>query len=111
MLEVMAQDYIRTARAKGLGTTRIILVHALRNAAIPIVTLIGTNFAALLTGAVLTETVFAWPGLGRAVVDAINQYDYPVILGGVLIMATTFVVVNLLVDLSYSLLDPRVRYG
>lgn len=111
MLEVMAQDYIRTARAKGLSMGRIVFVHALRNAAIPIVTLIGTNFAALLTGAVLTETVFAWPGLGRAVVDAINQYDYPVILGGVILMATTFVVVNLLVDLSYSLLDPRVRYG
>jgi peptide/nickel transport system permease protein len=111
MLEVMAQDYIRTARAKGLSTARIIFGHALRNAAIPIVTLIGTNFAALLTGAVLTETVFSWPGLGRAVVDAINQYDYPVILGGVLIMAATFVTVNLLVDMSYSLLDPRVRYG
>jgi peptide/nickel transport system permease protein len=111
MLEVMAQDYIRTARAKGLSTARVVLVHALRNAAIPIVTLIGTNFAALLTGAVLTETVFAWPGLGRAVVDAINEYDYPVILGGVMIMAATFVTVNLLVDLSYGLLDPRVRYG
>ena len=111
MLEVMAQDYIRTARAKGLGLGRIVFVHALRNAAIPIVTLIGTNFAALLTGAVLTETVFAWPGLGRAVVDAINEYDYPVILGGVILMAATFVTVNLLVDLSYGLLDPRVRYG
>jgi ABC-type dipeptide/oligopeptide/nickel transport system permease component len=111
MLEVMAQDYIRTARAKGMSTARIVFVHALRNAAIPIVTLIGTNFAALLTGAVLTETIFSWPGMGRAVVDAINQYDYPVILGGVLLMAATFVVVNLLVDLSYGLLDPRVRHA
>jgi ABC-type dipeptide/oligopeptide/nickel transport system permease component len=111
MLEVMQADYIRTARAKGLGTGRIIFVHALRNAAIPIVTLIGTNFAALLTGAVLTETVFSWPGMGRAMVDAINQYDYPVILGGVILMATTFVSVNPLVDLSYGLLDPRVRHA
>jgi ABC-type dipeptide/oligopeptide/nickel transport system permease component len=111
MLEVMQQDYIRTARAKGLSLGRIVFGHALRNAAIPIVTLIGTNFAALLTGAVLTETVFSWPGLGRAMVDAIHQYDYPVILGGVILMATTFVVVNLLVDLSYGLLDPRVRHA
>src|SRR5690606_38871730 len=111
MLEVMQQDYIRTARAKGLGIGRIIFTHALRNAAIPIVTLIGTNFAALLAGAVLTETVFSWPGLGRAMVDAIHQYDYPVILGGVILMALTFVVVNLLVDLAYGLLDPRVRHA
>lgn len=111
MIEVMQQDYIRTARAKGLGLGLIVGRHALRNAAIPIVTLIGTNFASLLAGAVLTETVFSWPGMGRAMVDAINQYDYPVILGGVMLMALTFVIVNFLVDLSYGLLDPRVRHA
>ncbi len=111
MLEVMSQDYIRTARAKGLPYWRVVLVHGLRNAAIPIVTVVGNNFAVLLTGAVLTETVFAWPGLGRAMVDAIHQYDYPVVLGGVMLMAGVFTFVNLLVDLTYGLIDPRVRYG
>jgi ABC-type dipeptide/oligopeptide/nickel transport system permease component len=111
MLEVMSQDYIRTARAKGLSFWRVVLVHGLRNALIPIVTVVGNNFAVLLTGAVLTETVFAWPGLGRAMVDAIHQYDYPVVLGGVMLMASVFIVVNLVVDLTYGLIDPRVRYG
>lgn len=111
MLEVMGQDYIRTARAKGLSYRRVVLVHGLRNALIPIVTVIGNNFALLLTGAVLTETVFAWPGLGRAMVQAINQYDYPIVLGGVMLMAAVFVVVNLAVDLTYALIDPRVRYS
>jgi peptide/nickel transport system permease protein len=111
MLEVMGQDYIRTARAKGLSYRRVVLVHGLRNALIPIVTVVGNNFALLLTGAVLTETVFAWPGLGRAMVQAINQYDYPIVLGGVMLMATVFVVVNLVVDLTYALIDPRVRYS
>lgn len=110
MLEVMNLDYIRTARAKGLNYRRVVLVHALRNALIPIITVIGNNFAVLLTGAVLTETVFAWPGLGRAMVDAINQYDYPVVMGGVLIMAVVFVIINLVVDLTYGVIDPRVRY-
>lgn len=109
MLEALAQDYIRTARAKGLGWPRVLLVHALRNAAIPVLTVIGNNFAALLTGAVLTETVFAWPGMGRAMVEAISQYDYPVVLGGAIIMAVTFVSVNILVDITYGLIDPRVR--
>jgi peptide/nickel transport system permease protein len=109
MLDVMGQDYIRTARAKGLSQSRVVLVHALRNALIPILTVIGNNFAALLTGAVLTETVFAWPGIGRAMVEAISQYDYPVVMGGVMLMAGVFVVINLLVDLSYGLIDPRVR--
>ena len=111
MLEVMNLDYIRTALAKGLSLQRVVLVHALRNALIPIVTVIGNNFALLLTGAVLTETVFSWPGLGRAMVDGINQYDYPVVLGGVMIMAGVFVLVNLIVDLTYGLIDPRVRYA
>lgn len=111
MLEVMNQDYIRTARAKGLSYQRVVLVHALRNALIPIVTVIGNNFALLLTGAVLTETVFSWPGLGRAMVDAISQYDYPMVMGGVMLMAGVFVAINLLVDLTYGVIDPRVRYG
>jgi peptide/nickel transport system permease protein len=109
MLEVLSQDYIRTALAKGLSYRRVVIVHALRNALIPIVTVIGNNFALLLTGAVLTETVFAWPGLGRAMVEAITQYDYPVVLGGVLLMAGVFVAVNLIVDFTYALIDPRVR--
>lgn len=111
MLEVMGQDYIRSALAKGLSYPRVVLVHALRNALIPIVTVIGNNFALLLTGAVLTETVFSWPGLGRAMVEAITQYDYPVVLGGVLLMAGIFVGANLIVDVAYGLIDPRVRYG
>jgi ABC-type dipeptide/oligopeptide/nickel transport system permease component len=111
MLEVLGLDYIKTARAKGLSYRRVVLVHALKNALIPIITVIGNNFAVLLTGAVLTETVFAWPGLGRAMVDAINQYDYPVVMGGVLMMAGVFVLVNLVVDLLYGFIDPRVRYG
>lgn len=109
MLEVLSQDYIRTARAKGLPEHRVILVHALRNALIPIITVIGNNFAVLLTGAVLTETIFSWPGLGRTMVEAISQYDYPIVLGGVMIMAGVFVIVNLAVDLTYGLIDPRVR--
>jgi ABC-type dipeptide/oligopeptide/nickel transport system permease component len=111
MLEVMGQDYIRSALAKGLSYPRVVLVHALRNALIPIVTVIGNNFAVLLTGAVLTETVFSWPGLGRAMVDAITQYDYPVVMGGVLLMAGIFVAANLVVDVTYGLIDPRVRYS
>jgi peptide/nickel transport system permease protein len=109
MLEVMNLDYIRTARAKGLTYRRVVFTHALKNALIPIVTVIGNNFALLLTGAVLTETVFSWPGMGRAMVDAINQYDYPVVMGGVMLMAVTFVVVNLAVDMLYGVIDPRVR--
>jgi peptide/nickel transport system permease protein len=110
MLEVLGQDYVRTARAKGLGEGRVVLRHALRNAAIPIVTVIGNNFGGLLVGAVLTETVFGLPGLGREIVQAIGQRDRELIAGGVLFMAAIFVTVNLLVDLTYALFDPRVRY-
>jgi peptide/nickel transport system permease protein len=110
MLEVMEQDYIRTARAKGLGQRTVLLRHALKNALIPIITVIGNMFALLLTGAVLTETVFSWPGLGRAMVDAITQRDFPVILGGVTLFAVTFVIVNLIVDSIYAWIDPRIRY-
>lgn len=111
MLEVLSQDYVRTARAKGLSHARVVLKHALRNATIPIVTVLGVQTGYLLGGAVLTETVFAWPGLGSFVVKAIGERDYPLIQGGVLLFATTFVLVNLLVDLLYARLDPRVRLG
>jgi len=109
MLEVIGKDYIRTARAKGLRESVVILRHGLRNAFIPVITIIGINFAALLGGAVATETVFAWPGLGRATVDAIRVRDLPVVEGCILFLAAVFVVTNLLVDLSYAWLDPRIR--
>ncbi|MCC7478229.1 ABC transporter permease [bacterium] len=109
MLEVLNQDYVRTARAKGLSWPRVVLTHALPNALIPVITVIGNNFAALLTGAVLTETVFSWPGLGRVMVEAISQYDYPLVMGGVILMACVFVLINLIVDITYGLIDPRVR--
>jgi peptide/nickel transport system permease protein len=110
MLEIMGQDYIRTARAKGLGFHAVVFRHALKNAMIPIITVIGNMFALLLTGAVLTETVFSWPGLGRAMVDAIAQRDFPVILGAVTLFALTFVIVNFVVDALYAAIDPRIRY-
>jgi peptide/nickel transport system permease protein len=109
MLEVIGKDYIRTARAKGLSRKAVVLRHALRNAFIPVITVIGIDFAALLGGAVATETVFAWPGLGRAVVDAIRVRDLPVVEGCVIFFAFIFVVINLLVDLSYAWFDPRIR--
>lgn len=109
MLEVTGKDYIRTARAKGLSETAVILRHALRNAFIPVITIIGIDFASLLGGAVATETVFAWPGLGRATVDAIRVRDLPVVEGCVIFLAFIFVIANLLVDLSYAWLDPRIR--
>lgn len=111
LLEVLRQDYVRTARAKGLAERRVVFGHALRNAAIPVITVIGLNVGSLLGGAILTETIFAWPGIGRLVVDAIFARDYPVVQGAVLVIAVVFVVVNLLVDLSYAALDPRIRYG
>ncbi|WP_421992843.1 ABC transporter permease [Roseococcus sp.] len=110
MLEVLSQDYVRTARAKGAGQPSILFVHALKNAAVPIVTIIGIGFAGLIGGAVVTESVFAIPGLGRLTVDAILRRDYPVIQGVILLFSFVYVVVNLLVDLSYTLFDPRIRY-
>jgi peptide/nickel transport system permease protein len=110
MLEVLAQDYIRTARAKGLGQQGILFVHALKKAAVPIVTVIGIGVALLIGGAVVTETVFAIPGLGRLTVDAILRRDYPLIQGLVLLFSFTYVLVNLIIDLLYTLLDPRIRY-
>ena len=110
MLEVLQQDYIRTARAKGLGQSSILFVHALKNAAVPIVTVIGIGVALLIGGAVVTESVFAIPGLGRLTVDAILRRDYPVIQGIVLVFSLVYTLVNLLVDVTYTLVDPRIRY-
>jgi peptide/nickel transport system permease protein len=110
MLEVLAQDYIRTAHAKGLSSENVLLRHALKNAAVPIATIIGIGVALLISGVVVTETVFAIPGLGRLTVDAILRRDYPIIQGIILIFSAAYVLVNLMVDLSYALLDPRIRY-
>jgi peptide/nickel transport system permease protein len=110
MLDVLAQDYIRTAQAKGLANGQVLLGHALKNAAVPIATIIGIGIASLIAGVVVTETVFAIPGLGRLTVDAILRRDYPIIQGIILIFSGAYVLINLLVDLSYTLLDPRIRY-
>jgi peptide/nickel transport system permease protein len=110
MLEVLQQDYIRTGRAKGLGQPSILFVHALKNAAVPIVTVIGIGIALLIGGAVVTESVFAIPGLGRLTVDAILRRDYPVIQGIVLMFSFLYTLVNLMVDVTYTLIDPRIRY-
>jgi peptide/nickel transport system permease protein len=110
MLEVLSQDYVRTAKAKGVGQRGVLFVHALKNAAVPIVTIIGIGVAFLLGGAVVTESVFAIPGLGRLTVDAILRRDYPVIQGVVLLFSFVYVLVNLVVDLTYTLFDPRIRY-
>jgi ABC-type dipeptide/oligopeptide/nickel transport system permease component len=109
MLEVLGQNFVTTARAKGLSERSVILGHALKNAAVPVVTLIGLQFGTLLGGAVVTETIFAWPGVGRLAVQSIFVRDYPVVQAGVLVLALTFVALNLLVDLLYGWLDPRIR--
>jgi peptide/nickel transport system permease protein len=110
MLEVLGQDYVRTARAKGLAERRVVVRHALKNALVPIVTVIGVQAGYLLGGAVLTETVFAWPGVGTLMVQGILARDIPLVQGCVLVVALTFVLVNLSVDLLYAWLDPRIRY-
>jgi|LauGreDrversion4_2_1035121.scaffolds.fasta_scaffold14002_2 peptide/nickel transport system permease protein len=110
MLETLNEDFIRTARAKGLGEPRVLILHALKNASVPIVTTIGTGLALLIGGVVVTESVFAVPGIGRLTIDAVMQRDYPVIQGVILVVAGVYVLVNLLIDLTYSLLDPRIRY-
>jgi peptide/nickel transport system permease protein len=110
MLDVLAQDYIRTAQAKGLATGKVLIGHALKNAAVPIITIIGIGVALLISGVVVTETVFAIPGIGRLTVDAILRRDYPIIQGVILIFSAVYVLINLAVDLSYALLDPRIRY-
>jgi peptide/nickel transport system permease protein/oligopeptide transport system permease protein len=111
MLEVLSQDYVRTASAKGVRRSRVTLKHALRNALIPVVTVAGLQFGSLMAGTVLTETVFSWPGIGRLLVDSILARDYPVVQASVLLIATTFITVNLLVDLLYGVIDPRLRYA
>ena len=110
MLEVLGQDYIVTARAKGVGETLVVGKHALKNALIPVVTVVGLQYGFLLGGAVVTETVFAWPGVGRLAITSILQRDYPVVQGCVLLVAVLFVLINLVVDLLYAWIDPRIRY-
>jgi len=109
MLEVLREDYIRTAQAKGLKPVRIVLVHALRNALIPVLTVVGMQTGSLLAGAVLTETIFSWPGIGKWLIDSIGRRDYPVVQAGILISACTFIAVNLLVDVLYGVVNPRIR--
>ncbi|MCT0125307.1 dipeptide ABC transporter permease DppB [Proteus mirabilis] len=110
MLEVLGEDHIRTARAKGLSRARVILIHALRNAMLPVVTVIGLQVGTMLAGAILTETIFSWPGLGRWLIDALQRRDYPVVQGGVLLIATMIIFVNLLVDVLYGIVNPRIRH-
>ena len=110
MLEVLRQDFIRTERAKGLSERKVIYKHAIRNAMVPVVTVIGLNFGLLLSGAILTETVFSWPGVGRLVVDAVYARDYPLVIGCILIFALVFVIVNLITDILYTYIDPRIHY-
>ncbi|OCA52403.1 dipeptide ABC transporter permease DppB [Photorhabdus namnaonensis] len=110
MLEVLGEDYIRTARAKGLSRIRVIVVHALRNALLPVVTVIGLQVGIMLAGAILTETIFSWPGLGRWLIDALQRRDYPVVQGGVLLVAIMIILVNLIVDLLYGVVNPRIRH-
>ena len=111
MLEVLGQDFIRTARAKGLGTTALLARHALRNALIPLVTVTGVSLGWQLGGAVVIEAVFAWPGLGTILLEAVLRRDYPVVLAGVAVLSTVFVVINLAVDVLYVYIDPHIRPG
>ncbi len=111
MLEVLREDYMRTARAKGLAPARVIVAHGLRNALIPIITVLGLQVGSLLGGAVLTETIFSWPGIGKWLIDAIARRDYPVVQAGILVSALVFIGVNLVVDLLYSVVNPRLRGG
>jgi ABC-type dipeptide/oligopeptide/nickel transport system permease component len=109
MLEVSGLDYVRTARAKGISERRVIYGHALRNALLPVLTIVGLQFGSLLSGAIIIENVFSRPGLGSTLIDAIRERNYPVVQGVVLVIAVIYVAVNLLVDLSYGLADPRIR--
>ena len=110
MLEVMGEDYVRTARAKGMAPARVVGVHALRNAMIPVVTTIGLQIGVLMAGAILTETIFSWPGIGKWMIDSISRRDYPVVQSGLLLIAVLVMVVNLIVDLTYGLINPRIRH-
>jgi dipeptide transport system permease protein len=109
MLEVLGEDYIRTARAKGLSNLRVVAVHAFRNALIPVITVIGLQVGVLFTGAILTETIFSWPGVGKWLIEAINRRDYPVLQGGLLMLGLVVMMVNLLVDVAYGVINPRIR--
>ena len=111
LLEVMNQDYIRTATAKGLTASAVLWRHALKNAMIPVVTFIGIDFGALMSGAILTETVFNWPGVGNEIFNAVSRRDWPVVMGGVAVIVVLVMVINLIVDVSYAFFDPRIRYG
>ncbi len=111
MLEVLGEDYVRTARAKGLSPRRVIGVHALRNAMIPVITTIGLQVGVLLAGAILTETIFSWPGIGKWMVESITRRDYPVVQGGLLLIAAIVMIVNLIVDLLYGFINPRIRHS
>ena len=110
MLDVIQSDYITTARAKGVRESRVVLKHAFRNALIPVVTIVGLQIGGLLAGSIITETIFAWPGIGRLAIQAINARDYPLVQGCVLVIALGYVLVNFLTDLLYGLIDPRIRY-
>jgi dipeptide transport system permease protein len=111
MLEVLGEDYVRTARAKGLSPLRVVALHALRNALIPVVTVIGLQVGVLFTGAILTETIFSWPGVGKWLIEAIYRRDYPVLQGGVLLLGLVVMTVNLLVDVTYGVINPRIRHA
>lgn len=111
MLEVLSEDYVRTARAKGLSPSRIIGIHALRNALIPVITTIGLQVGTLLAGAILTESIFSWPGIGKWMVDSIFRRDYPSVQGGLLLIAAVVMLVNLIVDLLYGIINPRIRHA
>lgn len=111
MLEILGEDFVRTARAKGLSPFRVVGVHALRNALIPVTTVIGFMTGSLLAGAVLTETIFSWPGVGKWLIEAIGRRDYPVLQGGIMLIASIVIVVNVLVDLAYGIINPRIRHG
>jgi ABC-type dipeptide/oligopeptide/nickel transport system permease component len=111
VLESLRQDYIQTARGKGVREHAIVLNHALRNALLPIVTIMGLQFGNLLGGTAVIETVFSWPGLGKLLVDSINTHDFPQVQASILVLATTYIVVNLVVDILYVFIDPRIRYG
>jgi dipeptide transport system permease protein len=108
MLEVLGEDYIRTARAKGLSAVRVVAIHAFRNALIPVITVIGLQVSVLFTGAILTETIFSWPGVGKWMIEAISRRDYPVLQGGLLLLGVVVMSVNLIVDLAYGVINPRI---
>jgi peptide/nickel transport system permease protein len=110
LAEELHRDYLVTARAKGLGRRVVVVRHAFKNALVPVITVVGLQFGALLTGAIITETIFSWPGLGRMIIQAIRLRDYPLVQGGILVIALTYVLLNLLTDLLYAWLDPRIRY-